>query len=149
MANNSIVHVLWWACWKQPLLPFLLSLSLALFPSCWVFSTCSLPSLLCYVRKIEVLRASKWMVKPSFPLLILPFMHVSLVLPFSSFLSSLFLFPPFSRDHPHSTFSSFWTQTYMYSACMPWHELQMDPQPTDDGLFKCADRRGWLDSDPH
>lgn len=83
--------------------------------SCLFFSLSTLPSFFgtcfssffCYVRQTEVEQASKWMAKPSFPLLALLFMHVISV-PAPSLFSLLFLsilVSVFSLLHPFSLLS--------------------------------------------
>lgn len=99
VADNSIVQiqlharwkhqrtVVWKLCFASPLL-----FSLSLHPAQVFFFFCHLFffNFFRYVRQAEVEQASKWMAKPPFPLLTLPFMHVILV-PVPSL-----LFPPSS-----------------------------------------------------
>lgn len=81
-ANNSIVQIQLHSCrthhrsgvWK-----FCLATLFSLSPPCLVFFATCFSSIFCYVRQTEVEQASKWMAKPPFPLLALPFMHVILV----------------------------------------------------------------------
>lgn len=91
------------------------------------FSTC-FASVFCYVRQTEVERASKWTAKPSFPLLILLFMHVILEpAPFPLFLSS-----PFSRP------------SFLHICVLQFMQLFLDAQTSvhtpHDLSFICVDK---------